>query len=313
MPLVLFVLLAIVILILFSGFMTFYIACVRRNELNWLVEDEIKNTPYGKHFQNIQIGYNFLQEHNAQDLWMDSFDGKKLYAAFVAAENPRGTIILAHGYRSSKLVDFGIVFQFYHDMGLNVLVPDQRAHGMSEGHFITFGVKESKDMLSWINYHNRQFGTQPLFLSGLSMGASTMLYLADKDLPKNVRGIIADCGFTSPRDIIASVYKRVIHLPAIPSIWATDLFARIIAGFSLFQEDSRKSLKNSGIPIIMVHGTEDGFVPCDMTREGYAACVSEKQLFLVEGADHGVSYLVQPERYRQLVTDFINSKLEDSI
>lgn len=305
-----FILLAVAILLLFSGFLTFYIACVRRKEINWLVEDEIKKTPYGRHFANIQTGYQFLEEHNAQDLWIKANDGVRLYAAFVPAEKPRGTIILAHGYRSSKLVDFGIVFQFYHEMGLNILVPDQRAHGMSRGRFITFGVKESKDMLCWIDYHNRLFGMQPLFLSGLSMGASTMLYLADKDLPDNVRGIIADCGFTSPKEIISSVYQRVIHLPAAPTMWVADLFARLIAGFSLREEDTRIALKSSKIPVIMVHGTDDGFVPCDMTKQGYAACTGEKQLFLVEGADHGVSFLVQPEQYRRLVTDFINKQLE---
>jgi fermentation-respiration switch protein FrsA (DUF1100 family) len=177
-----------------------------------------------------------------------------------------------------------------------------------------FGLIERYDCIEWIKWvKENKNDALPIYLCGISMGATTVLMASGLGLPAEVKGIVADCGFTSPRDIIASVYKRVIHLPAIPSIWATDLFARIIAGFSLFQEDSRKSLKNSRIPIIMVHGTEDGFVPCDMTREGYAACVGEKQLFLVEGADHGVSFLVQPERYRQLVTDFINSKLEDSI
>lgn len=311
MPFFVYILLSLVVLILFSGFMVFHIACVRRKEPDWLEETQVKKTPYGRYFENIRSGDRFLKEHDAQQLQISSHDGLRLCAAYVPAENPKGTIILAHGYRSCKLVDFGLVFGYYHHMGMNILVPDQRAHGKSEGKFITFGVKESRDMQDWITFHNAHFSACPVFLSGLSMGASTMLFLADADLPDNVRGIIADCGFTSPKEIVSCVYRRCIHLPETVSIWAAELFARLIAGFSLYEKDTRKALRNSRLPVLLVHGTEDGFVPCEMTRQGYAACTGNKQLLLVEGADHGVSFLVDQPRYTQLVKEFIAEHLEE--
>ena len=309
MPIVLFVLFAFMMLILFSGAYMFVVACVRRRELGWLDEDEILKTPYGKYYENICIGQRFLKEHNAQDVYVESFDGLKLHAMWVPAENPKGTILFAHGYRSSKLVDFSLAFNLYFNLGMNILVPDQRAHGESEGRIITFGVKESRDMGSWIDFHNENFGDFPIVLSGLSMGASTMLYLADKNLPDNVRGIIADCGFTSPKEILASVFRNVIHLPAAPTLLAAELFARIFGGFSFTQEDTRISLKNSKIPVLMVHGVDDDFVPCEMTKQGYAACTGPKELLLVDGAEHGVSFLVAREEYTKMVCEFLTKYL----
>jgi len=305
MPVLIIVLLSILILMLFSGLMIFIMGCVRRKERNWLSEDALKNTKYESHYPNILTGVNFLKEHNTQEIWIKSDDGLLLHGDYIPAKDPKGTILLAHGYRSNKFLEFGLVFEFYHRQGMNILVPDQRAHGKSEGKYITFGVKESRDMKAWIEYHNLNFGSVPLILSGLSMGASTMLYLADESLPENVKGIIADCGFTSPKAIISSVYRNVTQLPAVFSLWAADLFARVFAGFSFSQKDTVKSLKNSRLPVLMIHGANDGFVPCSMTKLGYDACAGQKALLLVEGADHGVSFLVDKPRYTKMVAAFL--------
>jgi pimeloyl-ACP methyl ester carboxylesterase len=203
---VFYILIAVILLILTSGGYVFAVACIRRKELPWLDEEAIKKTSYGQHYATIVLGDRFLKENASQEHQIETDDGLKLYGVWIPAENPKGTILLAHGYRSCKMVDFSLAFEMYHAVGMNILVPDQRAHGKSEGKYITFGVKESRDMLSWVNYHNKTFGDIPLILSGLSMGASTMLYLADADLPENVKGIIADCGFTSPKEIIKSVF-----------------------------------------------------------------------------------------------------------
>ncbi len=310
MQLVVFILIALIVLTLVSGGYAFVMACVRRKELPWLDEEAIKKTSYGKYYENIVIGDKFLRENATKELQIESYDGLKLHAVWVPAENPKGTILLAHGYRSSKIIDFSLAFGMYHAMGMNILLPDQRAHGKSEGRFITFGVKESRDMQTWVAYHNDTFGKLPLVLSGLSMGASTMLYLADADLPENVKGIIADCGFTSPKEIIKSVFHSIIHLPAETTLWATDLFARLFAGFSLTEKDTRKILQNSKLPVLLVHGMDDGFVPCEMTRQAYAVCKEPKELLLVEGADHGVSFLVAKERYVQTVVAFLQKYVE---
>lgn len=304
-----FVLISFIILLLVSGGYVFVVGCVRRKELPWLMEDEIKKTSYKKYYDYIVLSNKFLTE-NGRPVAIKSHDGLKLHGIWVEAENPKGTILLAHGYRSTKLVDFALVYELYHKLGMNILVPDQRSHGESEGKYITFGVKESRDMVSWVEYHNASFGKFPLILSGLSMGASTMLYLADSDLPDNVKGIIADCGFTSPKEIISSVFHRVISLPAGPALWVADIFARIFAGFRLNEKDTRQTLKNSKLPVLMVHGTGDGFVPCEMTQQGYDACTGKKDLLLVEGAEHGVSFLVDREGYAEKVLSFLRENVE---
>lgn len=306
---ILFVIGALALLTVVSGIYVFVVGCVRRKDLPWLIEEEIKKTAYGKYYDLIQSTNHWLKDHHAQDVYITSHDGLRLHGLWVPAQNAKGTMLLVHGYRSTMLVDFGPAMEYYHDRGMNLLIPEQRCHGKSQGRYITFGVKESRDMLCWLEYHNRHFGKLPLILSGLSMGASTVLYLADEDLPDNVKGMIADCGFTSPKDILASVFKRVIHLPAAPTLLVTDLAARLFAGFSLSEEDSRRTLRKNHLPIMMVHGKDDGFVPCRMTEEGFAVCTGPKQLLLVDGADHGVSFLVARDRYSTMIGEFLDQNI----
>lgn len=308
-----FVLGAALLLILVSGGYVFFVACRRGKELPWLEREQLKGTAYEKYADHIQNSAKWLSEHHAQDVFIQSHDGLKLHGLWIPAPAARGTVLLAHGYRSTMLVDFGLIFQVYHKLNMNLLIPEQRCHGKSEGRYITFGVKESMDMRRWLDCQQTELGGGQVIISGLSMGASTMMYLADQTLPQNVKGIIVDCGFTSPAAILSKVYTSVTHLPAIPSIWATDLFARLFAGFSIYAKDSRKTLANSRLPILMVHGTGDDFVPSFMSQQGYDACTSEKELFLVEGAGHGTSFLIQPERYKQLVHEFLHRNLEDMV
>ena len=298
------------LLVVISGGYTFFSACIRKKEYPWFVEEELKKTAYGKYYQLIVAADLWLKEHYAKDVYITSDDGLKLHGHWIPVEDANGTIILAHGYRSTKLVDFGAVYDMYHSLGMNILVPDQRCHGLSEGKYITFGVKESADMRKWIEFHNQELGSWQIILSGLSMGASTMMYLADQELPENVKGIIADCGFTSPKDIISSVFKAVTHLPAAASVWVADRFARIFAGFSFSQKDIRKTLAKSRLPIFMIHGKKDGFVPCWMTEEGFKACTGPKHLLLVDEADHGLSFIVDRKRYTQMIVDFLKTNID---
>lgn len=311
MSIILWILLGIFLLILFSGAYVFVLACVRRKELPWMVEEEIKKTSYGKYYDCILASDAWLRDNNAQDVYVTAKDGLKLHGYWIPAEEPRGTILLAHGYRSTILVDFGLAFAFYHALGMNILVPHQRAHAQSEGRYITFGVKESEDMKCWIDYHNKTYGNIQMILSGLSMGASTVLYLADQNLPENVKCIIADCGFTSPKDILDKVYRSVVHLPSGPSLWAADLFARVFAGFSLTEKDTRDVLKKAKLPVLMIHGLSDDFVPSDMTRQGYDSCFGAKEILLVEGAGHGTSFLVDKQTYITRVVAFLEKYLEN--
>lgn len=304
-------LLGLLVTVILVGYYVFVKACVRRKELPWMVEEEIKKTGYGKYYNCIVASDGWLKEHNAQDVFVNSADGLKLHGYWVPADNPRGTILLAHGYRSTFLVDFGLAFAFYHALGMNILVPHQRSHGESEGKYITFGVKESEDMKCWIDYHNDTFGDYQMILSGLSMGASTMLYLADQKLPSNVKCIIADCGFTSPKSILDKVFRSVVHVPSGPFLWAADLFARLLADFSLSQKDTLTVLPEAKLPVLMIHGLEDDFVPCDMTQQGFEVCRGDKELLLMAHAGHGTSFLSNKEKYTKTVIAFLEKHLDN--
>ena len=309
---VLFITFGVIVLIFFAGGYTFFFACHRAKERDFLNKSETDQTPYGQYYDAIVATDWWLKQQKVQDIFIRNRSNLCLHALWIPAENPQGTVVLAHGYRSSYLLDFAVVFDVYHKLGFHILVPEQRSHGKSEGKYITFGVKESEDMRDWLEYHNTHWGKLPVFLHGMSMGASTVLYLADAELPPNVQGIIADCGFTSAKDIIKRVYRKLIRFPAGPTIWVTDLFARIFAGFGLSQKDTRKSLRNSKVPVLMIHGMADDFVPCSMTQEGYAACSSEKELLLVAEATHGISFLKDPIGYTSAICYFLKRHIEGS-
>lgn len=307
---IVFILIAAVLLLLVSGTYVFVIACCARKNVDWLDEDWIKDTPYGIYSAYIHASHKWLKENNAQDVYMTSHDGLQLHALWIPANEPRGTVLMAHGYRSTMLIDFHLGFELFHRLGLNILVPEQRTHGQSEGKYITFGVKESRDMMGWLEYYERKLGKWPVVLYGISMGASTMLYLVDRRLPAKVCGIIADCGFTSPGQIIASVYRRVIHLPPAVSLWVTGFLTRVFAGFGLWEKDTRKTLKRSRYPVLLIHGEGDDFVPCEMTRQAYDACTGRKKILLVPDAEHGFSFLVDGYAYTAAVMDFLRENLD---
>ncbi len=309
MNVVIYVLLSIVILILSAGGYTFFTACRRRKDLPWHDAEALKRTAYGKHIDLIAYSTKWMQAHNPQDIYIKSKDGLRLHGFWIPAENAKGTVLLAHGYRSTMLVDFGMVLDMYHKEGMNLLLPEQRCHGKSDGKYITFGVKESEDMLCWIEHHNRALCQCPVVVSGLSMGASTVMYMLDRPLPSNVKAAICDCGFTSPAAIIGKIFTETVHLPSGIFIWVADLFARVFAGFSLFEKDSRKILAKNELPILLAHGTADDFVPCSMSVEAFDACTSEKYLILAEGAAHGYSYMKAKDAYYDRIVRILNDNL----
>lgn len=241
-----------------------------------------------------------------------SYDGKRLHATFLPRENAKGTILLFHGYRSCWQIDFGASLSYYYDeLGYQLLLVDQRAHGQSEGRFLTFGARERYDVISWVTYLSQMLGANhPMYLGGLSMGAATVLMASCFELPANVRGITADSGFTSAYEIAKSVFLRDHpHLPAAPVLFFLGLFTRIFAGYGLKDASSQLSVQESLYPILFIHGAADTFVPCEMTKRAFDACRSEKSLVLVDGADHGKSYLVDRPRVQATLRKFFSAHL----
>ena len=208
----------------------------------------------------------FLKEHDPEVLHVKSFDGLTLTARLVTQKNARGTLLLFHGYRSTYQIDYAISAPFYFAQGFNLLLADERAHGDSEGRYITFGVRERRDVYTWVCEAAQRFGREfPFFLGGLSMGASTVLMASEYKFPANVRGIVADCGFTSPYEIQKSVLRaRNPRLLAGPLLCLLGLYARVFAGFGLKEASTLEAVKKTSYPILFIHGSGDTFVPCRM-------------------------------------------------
>ena len=235
-----------------------------------------------------------------------SDDGLKLHAEILEAENPVGVVMLVHGYRSSGAHDFSTVFRFYHENGFHIVVPDARACGKSEGNYITLGVKERYDCKRWAEFTVRTYPDLPILLDGISMGAATVLMATALDLPENVRGVIADCGFTSPWDIMRSVLKATGSLPVFPFAYIAKLYSRVFAGFGLCEASTVDAMKTCKLPVFFAHGKADIFVPYEMSVRAYKACASDKEFFSVDEAGHGMCYLLQKEEYEKRIAAFLD-------
>lgn len=237
-----------------------------------------------------------------------SHDGLTL-AAKLYITNPKAPIdILVHGYKSYGIKDFSGGINLSLDNGHNVLLIDHRAHGESEGRTISFGIVERFDVLSWINYLNNRFGTTvPISLVGISMGAATVLMASELDLPDNVKLVIADCPFSSCVDIITKVTKEMKY-PLFLVKWFLPLSARLFGKFDINASSAVKAVPNSKIPILLIHGDEDGFVPYEMSIKIKNANPNiEFHTFKCDV--HGLSYIFDTPRYKQIVTDFTNKYL----
>ena len=255
----------------------------------------------------MEEGVRWFKEQDPEKITLTSYDGLKLSAYLLPAEKEsRNVLLLMHGYRCDGYSDFSCLYRFYHEQGYHLLVPHQRSHADSEGKYICFGVKERYDCKMWADYAVRRFGSGcNLYLSGISMGCSTVLMAAGLDLPGNVRGIIADCGFTSPYDIFRHVLHIQFGMPSFPLMNLTKMVVKHKAGFGYKDVSTREVLKTCKIPVLFIHGGKDKFVPTQMTLDNYSVCASPKELLIVPDAAHATSNMVEPERYRATALAFM--------
>lgn len=259
--------------------------------------------------QMMQEGEAWLNAQAMETVQIESHDGLKLSGHFLNIGS-RKTIILFHGYRSRAFRDFSCVGDYYKGLGFNLLFVDQRAHGGSEGQFITFGVKERLDCVRWAEYVDQRIGGE-IILDGLSMGATTVLMAAGEKLPESVKGIIADCGFTSPKEIMLKVMEEDLRIRCRPLFRLVALMVKLRARFDVGEYSTIEAMKKNRLPILFIHGTDDKFVPCEMTKTAYEACTSEKSLVLIEGAGHGTSYLKEPETCKAALNDFLEKYTQE--
>ncbi|MBR5515273.1 MAG: alpha/beta hydrolase [Clostridia bacterium] len=257
--------------------------------------------------EEIKEIYNNLKNAEYENVYIKSVDNLKLRAKYYHNINGAPVAIMVHGYRSSSSHDSGGAYRMFTERGYNVLIPDQRTHGESEGHTITFGVKERYDIARWVEYTANRFGKDtPIVLMGVSMGAATVMMCSDLELQGNVKGIIADCGYTSPKDIISRVMKENMKLP--PSIFypLVKVSAQFFGGFDPDKASPITSVKDSRYPILFIHGDADSFVPYYMSEKLFEQCTSKKMFLGVKGADHGISFIIGEKEYLEAVDRFLS-------
>jgi len=239
-----------------------------------------------------------------EPLEITSFDGLKLRGRYFEYA-PGATIeLMFHGYRGTSDRDLCGGVQRCFKLGRNAILVDQRASGRSEGKVITFGLRERRDVLSWVDFVIQKFGPDvKIILTGISMGAATVMLAAGEPLPKNVIGVLADCGYTSARDIIQVVIRQMKLPPALAYPFVR-LGAVLFAGFDPDADSPVRAMARCKVPVIFFHGEADDFVPCQMSRENYEACAAPKRLVTIPGAGHGLCCLVDTERYYRELREF---------
>lgn len=257
-------------------------------------------------FEGLSEASERLKNSGCETVEITARDGERLVGHLHRCENAKRLIIAMHGWRSSWAGDFGVISEFWHENGCSVLYAEQRGQGESGGEYMGFGLIERYDCLDWASWANENgFDGLPIYLCGISMGASTVLMAAGLDLPENVHGIMADCGFTSPHAIWKHVMERNLHISykGINAAIANDMCKKKIQ-IGAKDYSCTDALKESRVPVFFVHGTDDKFVPVEMTYENYKACAAPKRLLIVPGAEHGMSYLVNKEEYQKAVKEF---------
>ena len=251
-----------------------------------------------------------LNNSNYTDEYITSSDNLKLHSYQIKNETSSDKwVITVHGY-TSEGINMSSYAKKYYDNGYNVLIPDLRAHGLSEGDYIGMGWDDRLDIISWINYILNEDPNAEIILHGVSMGAATVLMTSGEEIPSNVKAIVADCGYTSVWDEFAYQLDDLFSLPEFPILNVSSIVSKIRAGYFLGEASSIDQVKKSKTPILYIHGDQDDFVPYYMMEELYNATSSEKEMLTIKGAEHAKASEVDPETYWTSVNNFINKYIK---
>lgn len=251
--------------------------------------------------------HEWLLSQDLKHYYMTSSDGLKLHASFLPAKTPSDRYVLGiHGYRCYGTKEFDSISRFYHTHGFNCFLIDHRAHGESEGKYITFGLKECEDCMGWLKFMRKEFGEDiEIVLHGVSMGAATVMLMSGKLLPNNVVFAVSDCGYSSLKDQILHNFEEK-HLPASLAYQMYRIASRLKAGFDPDECIPIEGVENSNIPILFAHGDADRFVPFDMVYANYEACPSPvKKLVVVKGAKHAQAFQAD-DQLKDAILDMVD-------
>ena len=226
-----------------------------------------------------------------------SHDGLNLRGYYYEYAPDAPIELMFPGYRGDAERDLCGGVQRCFALGHSALIVDQRACGRSDGHVISFGINESRDCHRWVDAMLERFGPDvKIILTGISMGAATVLIASGSDLPENVIGVLADCGFSSAKEIIQKVIADMKFPPKCVYPFVK-LGAKLWGKFDLDETSPLEAVRRSRVPTVFAHGDADAYVPCYMSEETYHNCASFKRLIIVPGAGHGLCYPIDPENY----------------
>ncbi|MGN0666668.1 MAG: alpha/beta hydrolase [Huintestinicola sp.] len=275
--------------------------------------DEFADMAKWEEYKKIMVpNREWLESKPLEEIDIKAGDGIALHGYFLNADTPADKLVICcHGYTSNGMQECPTQARFFHDLGFDVLILDLRAHGKSEGKYVGFGVLDRYDLLEWIRYVNKRFDNgRKIFLFGTSMGATTVLMASGfNEIQSCVKGIIADCAFTSPYDIFSHVMKKDYHLPPFPIMNINNVMCKKTAGYTFTEYSTLDALKTNKIPVLFIHGKEDKFVPTWMSEKNYEAAVCEKELLMVDGAGHGSSCYENISLYQETEKKFISKCL----
>ena len=255
--------------------------------------------------ENLNDAQKWLEEKsNYSGKYIESYDKLQLHS-YVVTQNSNKWAIVVHGYGGSgKLMSDKS--KYFYDMGYNVLIPDLRGHGKSEGDYIGMGWKDRLDIISWINFIIKENPNAEIVLHGTSMGAATVLMTSGENLPSNVKAIVADCAYTSAWDEFSYQLETYLKVPSYYILNVTNMVTKLKAGYSLKEASALECVKKATVPILFIHGDKDKFVPYSMMDKLYDATNSPKEKLTIEGGEHANSDLVSPFLYWLTVEDFLN-------
>ena len=258
--------------------------------------------------EQMKLENNKWLEENASDVYIESKKLRLHSYEVKAKKESKVWVIAVHGYTDSAYFMVEAAKQFLH-YGYNVLMPDLRAHGKSEGRYIGMGWPDRLDLMQWIDYLIATYGNIKIILYGISMGAATVMMTSGERLPSNVRVVIEDCGYTSAWEEFAYELKTLFHMPTFPALYNANVITKIRAKYSLKKASAIKQVAKSKTPTLFIHGDKDKFVPFYMLDKLYDAASCKKEKLVIKNAGHAEAQRVEPERYWRVVRRFIKHYL----
>lgn len=296
------------------GSLFFYELAIKRGPKDFLQENadlEVADETMDLYLNGEWIDW--VAEQNFERMTMTSRDGLELSGYYLPATVPTDKlVILTHGYLGNAK-QMGLFGTFYYkDFGYNIFMPDARGHGKSEGDYYGFGWPDRLDLIDWTKVLVEKLGSDTeVVYHGLSMGAATVLMASgESDVPSQVKAIVADSPYESVYQLFSYQMNRMFHLPAFPLLDSTSLVTKFRAGYLFREASALKAIQKTQIPILYIHGKADTFVPVKMAIDLYSKTTSSSELFLVDKANHGESYALQPEAYEHKVQQFLSHYVE---